>query len=223
MSSASKSHLTLYIFGAIVVAVALGLLYPTLAMKFHIGGEIFLRLLKMMVVPLVMASVMSGIIGMGDVRKLGRPGGLAILYYLTTTVLAVMIGLFMVNLIEPGVGTIDQGTLDTIQAQEHRLIAEKSEASLGTILEGLVLMLFTDNLILAAAETELLPLILFSIIFAGMLTTMGEKVSAITRMIVQINDALLSFVLLLMKLAPLGIFCLDAARFGGVEKLGRSS
>ncbi len=220
MSQANKSHLTLYIFAAIVLAVGLGLLYPTLAMKFHIGGEIFLRLLKMMVVPLVMASVMSGIIGMGDVRKLGRPGGLAILYYLTTTVLAVMIGLFMVNLIEPGVGTIDQGTLDTIQAQEHRLIAEKSEASLGTILEGLVLMLFTDNLILAAAETELLPLILFSIIFAGMLTTMGEKVSAITRMIVQINDALLSFVLLLMKLAPLGIFCLVAARFGEAQAKG---
>ena len=75
---ARKSHLTLYIFIAILAAVALALIRPRLAMGFEIGGQIFLRLLTMMVVPLVMASVMSGILGLGDIRKLGRPGGFAI-------------------------------------------------------------------------------------------------------------------------------------------------
>ncbi len=70
----------------------------------NVGGEVFLRLLQMVVVPLVMASVMSGILGMGDVRKLGRPGGYAVLYYLTTTVLAVITGLVVVNVVNPGVG-----------------------------------------------------------------------------------------------------------------------
>ena len=111
MTNDTGGRLTLYILGAIVLALGLAFLVPELAMRFEVGGDIFLRLLTMMVVPLVMASVMSGIIGLGDVRKLGRPGGAAIGYYLTTTVLAVTIGLVMVNLIQPGVGAVDPATL----------------------------------------------------------------------------------------------------------------
>ena len=173
----------------------------------------------MMVVPLVMASVMSGIIGLGDIRKLGRPGSLAVTYYLMTTVLAVIVGLLMVNLIQPGVG-VDQTTLDASLAEGQVSTAGREDADLGTILRGLVLMLFTDNLIESAAKTSLLPLILFSIIFAGMLTTMGTRVQALTEIIVQVNEALLSFILLLMKLAPFGIFCLVTARFGEAQAGG---
>ena len=99
MTNNHTSHLTLYILGAIVGAVGLAFLSPETAMRLEVGGDIFLRLLTMMVMPLVMASVMSGIIGLGDVRKLGRPGGAAVAYYLTTTGLAVIVGLIMVNLI----------------------------------------------------------------------------------------------------------------------------
>ena len=214
-----KSRLTLYIAVAIVVAVLLAVFAPGFAMQFELGGEIFLNLLTMMVVPLVMASVMSGIIGLGDIRKLGRPGGLAVTYYLMTTVLAVIVGLLMVNFIQPGVG-VDQTTLDASLAKGQVSTAGREDADLGTILRGLVLMLFTDNLIESAAETSLLPLIFFSIIFAGMLTTMGTRVQALTEIIVQVNEALLSFILLLMKLAPFGIFCLVTARFGEAQAGG---
>ena len=219
MPDKPKSRLTLYIAVAIVVAVLLAVFAPGLAMRFELGGEIFLNLLTMMVVPLVMASVMSGIIGLGDIRKLGRPGGLAVTYYLMTTVLAVIVGLLMVNFIQPGVG-VDQTTLDASLAEGQVSTAGREDADLGTILRGLVLMLFTDNLIKSAAETSLLPLILFSIIFAGMLTTMGTRVQALTEIIVQVNEALLSFILLLMKLAPFGIFCLVTARFGEAQAGG---
>ncbi len=218
--SSGAGHLTFYILGAVIAAVVVALLFPEVAMSFEIGGEIFLRVLFMMVVPLVMASVMSGIIGLGDIRKLGRPGGAAILYYVTTTVLAVLVGLVLVSLIRPGVGTVDQQTLDAITAEQGAVSAEQGEADVGTIMRNLVLMMFTDNLISAAGEAQLLPLIVFSIIFAGMLTTMGARVKAITEMIVQINDALLSFILLLMKVAPLGVFCLVAARFGEAQAEG---
>ena len=219
MPDKPKSRLTLYIAVAIVVAVLLAVFAPGFAMQFELGGEIFLNLLTMMVVPLVMASVMSGIIGLGDIRKLGRPGGLAVTYYLMTTVLAVIVGLLMVNLIQPGVG-VDQTTLDASLAEGQVSTAGREDADLGTILRGLVLMLFTDNLIESAAETSLLPLILFSIIFAGMLTTMATRVQALTKIIVQVNEALLSFILLLMKLAPFGIFCLVTARFGEAQAGG---
>ena len=219
MPDKPKSRLTLYIAVAIVVAVLLAVFAPGFAMQFELGGEIFLNLLTMMVVPLVMASVMSGIIGLGDIRKLGRPGGLAVTYYLMTTVLAVIVGLLMVNLIQPGVG-VDQTALDASLAEGQMSTAGREDANLGTILRGLVLMLFTDNLIESAAKTSLLPLILFSIIFAGMLTTMGPRVQALTEIIVQVNEALLSFILLLMKLAPFGIFCLVTARFGEAQAGG---
>ena len=219
MPDKPKSRLTLYIAAAIVLAILLAVFAPGFAMQFELGGEIFLNLLTMMVVPLVMASVMSGIIGLGDIRKLGRPGGLAVTYYLMTTILAVIVGLLMVNLIQPGVG-VDQTTLDASLAEGQVSTAGREDADLGTILRGLVLMLFTDNLIESAAKTSLLPLILFSIIFAGMLTTMGTRVQALTEIIVQVNEALLSFILLLMKLAPFGIFCLVTARFGEAQAGG---
>ncbi len=220
MTKNQTSHLTLYILGAIVLAVGLAFLSPDTAMRFEVGGDIFLRLLTMMVVPLVMASVMSGIIGLGDVRKLGRPGGAAVAYYLTTTALAVIVGLIMVNLIRPGVGTVDPETLAAIAAGGEGIAAEQGDQTLGGIFRNLMLMLFTDNLIAAAAETNLLALIVFAVIFAGMLTTMGERVGALCQMIVQVNDALLSFILLLMKLAPAGIFCLVTARFGEAQAEG---
>jgi Na+/H+-dicarboxylate symporter len=218
MNAKKESRLSLYIGAAIVLAVVLSLAAPHVAMKFHVGGEIFLRLLKMMVVPLVVTSVMSGINQLGDVRKLGRPGATAIGYYLSTTMLAVCVGLVMVNLIQPGVGAFDAESLSSLKSTERA--AQAGDASVGTIVENLVLMLVTDNLFSAAVEANLLPLIVFSIIFAAMLTTLGSRVSGLKDMIDQSAHALLHFVQLLMKLAPIGVFCLVTARFGKAHASG---
>ncbi len=93
--------------------------------------------------------------------------------------------------------------------------------TIGDIFANLVLMLFTNNLLESMVEMNLLPIIVFSIVFAGMLTTMGKRSEAITNLVVSINDALLSFILLLMRLAPIGIFCLVAARFGRAKIEGQ--
>ncbi|QDT47021.1 Proton glutamate symport protein [Symmachiella dynata] len=216
-------HGTLYIVIAIIAAIAVAWVLPNWAIHLELGGQIFLRLLQMVVVPLVMASVMSGILGLGDVRKLGKPGAYAVLYYMSTTVLAVATGLLVVNLINPGQG-IDPAIVTGAQqeAEEHvnkateeiEKAAEGQEVSLGLIFKKLVLMLFTDNLLGSMVEVNLLPLIVFSIIFAGMLTTMGERSHTIATLVISINDTLMAFIMLLMKVAPLGIFCLVASRFG---------
>ena len=101
--SDGHGNLTYYIIGAIVAAIGVGFFIPEIAVKFKVGGEVFLSLLMMMVVPLVISSVMSGILGLGDVRKLGKPGGVAVGYYMCTTVLAVTVGLIAVNILKPGV------------------------------------------------------------------------------------------------------------------------
>jgi Na+/H+-dicarboxylate symporter len=276
--SGGHGNLTYFIIGAIVAAIALALILPevleqrTALTVFHgiaIGGEVFLRALMMMVVPLVVASVMSGILGLGDVRKLGKPGFTAVGYYLSTTVLAVVVGLIWVNILEPGKNTDTEAAAvasteteseqpdSTAENEEgekqeaivttedktsllERLEEQTSldkyklaklfpqlkeglpgeEPNIGMIMGNLVLMLFADNLLGAAVETNLLPLIVFGIIFAGMLTTMGDRVNSITSMIAQINEAMMNFVLLLMNVAPIGIFCLVASKFGIAQAEG---
>ena len=250
-------NLTFFIIGAIVAAIATALILPSVLEKeaalsiFHgigIGGEVFLRALMMMVVPLVIASVMSGILGLGDVRKLGKPGLTAVGYYLCTTVLAVVVGLIIVNIINPGAdgGAVASSEEIVVTPTDKTHLLEKLETQTGmekekiakilpglegglpgkeptiwTILGNLVLMLFADNLLHAAATTNLLPLIVFAIIFAGMLTTMGKRVSAITEIISQANEAMMSFVMLLMRIAPIGIFCLVASKFGEAQTEGQ--
>jgi Na+/H+-dicarboxylate symporter len=98
---------------------------------------------------------------------------------------------------------------------------EAGPPTIGDIFKNLVLMLFTDNLLGSMVGINLLPLIVFSIVFAGMLTTMGAKAQVISDLVIGINDALLNFILLLMKLAPIGIFCLVAARFGKAQADGQ--
>ncbi|TWU05759.1 dicarboxylate/amino acid:cation symporter [Stieleria varia] len=243
--SGHGSRLTLYICVAIIAAIILALVAPHFAESLDIGGELFLRTLKMIVVPLVFTSVMCGIMGMGDVRKLGRPGAAAIGYYLATTVLAVIVGLIVVNIMRPGVGTVDQAAIDklgeggmgTPKSKIIKSISEDSGLSqnevsgvlqglpdgeaeqpgVGTIIKNLALMLVTDNLFVSAANTQLLPIIVFAIILAALMTTMGKEVATVQTFIEQSNELLMKFVLLLMKAAPLGIFCLVAARFGKAQ------
>ncbi len=219
-SPKSAGHHTLYMIGAIIAALLVAALAPGFAMSLSLGGRIFLRLLMMVVVPLVMASVMSGILGLGDVRKLGRPGTVAIGYYFMTTVLAVATGMIVVNLFAPGEGldgkTLAASAEGSPHSEDIQKVSDDPEGprGLGDIFQNLVLTLFTDNLLKSMASADLLPLIVFSIVFAGMLTTMGERAKTLTTLIEAANDALLSFVMLLMKFAPIGIFCLVAAQFG---------
>lgn len=213
---AGGGHHTLYMIAAIVLAFVVAWLAPHFAASLEVGGEIFLRLLTMVVVPLVMASVMSGILGLGDVRKLGKPGAAAVGYYLMTTVLAVTIGVIVVNVFQPGVGVDAEKMLAASDPAEVEAITESAEhpKEVSDIFKNLLLMLFTDNLLGSMVDTQLLPLIVFSIVFAGMLTTMGERAQLLTTLVTGVNDALLSFVMLLMKFAPLGIFCLVTSKFG---------
>lgn len=246
MANERNGHsLTYWIVVAIVLAVALAVGVPWLGLAgldegtpefdqrvgwlrglfeaISIGGEIFLKLLKMMVVPLVIVSVMQGILNLGDIRKLGRPGGIAIAFYLSTTVIAVLTGLVLVNLIAPGTSDIDMVQVENMASEQGEVIERENEAvaeeGVMILIRNLVLMLFTDNLFQSAAQTDLLPLIVFSIVFAGMLTTLGERVTTLKQLIDQADHAILAFVMLLMRVAPLGIFCLVAGRFGK-EMLG---
>lgn len=167
-------------------------------------GDLFLTALKMLIIPLIIAAVISGVASLGDVRKLGRIGGATLAYYLFTTGMAVLIGLVMVNLIQPGVG------LEFGNGEIPQQVLEKEATTVTDILMSLI----TPNLIDAAAHTQLLPLIVFSILFSAALTTVGERGAHVIAFFEGVNDAMMKLVIWLMYLAPVGIFALVAARLG---------
>ncbi|MFQ5453797.1 MAG: dicarboxylate/amino acid:cation symporter, partial [Candidatus Zixiibacteriota bacterium] len=128
-------------------------------------GTIFLNALKMVVVPLVVASIIVGVTSLGDIRKLGRTSEKTIIYYLATTGFSVFVGIVLVNLIKPGVG------VPPIGAVVPEFVADSGGNTIIDVIVGLI----PDNVFGAAASGKILPLIVFSILFGGVLTVIGDK------------------------------------------------
>ena len=167
-------------------------------------GTLFLNALKMMIIPLILAAVISGVASLGDVRKLGRIGGVTLIYYTSTTAIAVLIGLIVVNIIQPGAGLDLQGGV----------IPEKVQGKEDTGISDILLSMVSPNLIASAAETQLLPIILFAILFSAALTTIGAKGQHVISFFDGVNEAMMKIVIWVMYFAPIGIFALVAARLG---------
>ncbi len=167
-------------------------------------GALFLNALKMTIIPLIIAAVISGVTSLGDVRKLGRVGGATIVYYSLTTGLAVLIGLIMVNLIQPGAGLteLSQTIPDKVIGKEQTGFAD------------IILSMISPNLIASAADTRLLPIIVFCLIFAAALTTIGEAGQPVIRFFNGLNETMMRIVIWLMYFAPIGIFALVSSRLG---------
>jgi Na+/H+-dicarboxylate symporter len=169
-------------------------------------GTLFLNALKMTIIPLIVASIISGIGSLGDIRQMGRLGGTTVAYYFATTGIAVFIGLLVVNWIQPGAGI----------ALTQTEVPERILAKQDTGISDIFLSMISPNLIDAAAETQLLPLIVFAILFAMALTTAGDKARPVFAVFDGINEAMMKLVIWIMHLAPVGIFALIAARLGSV-------
>jgi len=167
-------------------------------------GTLFLNALKMIIVPLIVAAMISGVASLGDVRKLGRLGGITVLYFLLTTGIAVLLGLLLVNLIQPGVGLALQGGV----------VPERVQGKQDTGLTDILLAMVSPNLFASAVKMNILPLMLFAIVFSAALTTVGEKGTHVIAFFDGMNEALMKIVVWIMYLAPLGIFALVAARLG---------
>ncbi len=198
----------LYVLYGIIAGVVLGVFtgwYFGPAMTgFGWFGTLFLDALKMLIVPLIFAAVISGVASLGDIRKLGRLGGATVLYFVVTTGIAVLIGLVLVNLIQPGHGV----TLGGATAGAH--VNTLKSASGTDILHTLI----QPNLVQSAADGQLLPLIVFAILLSAALTTLGDVGEHVIAFFNGINEAMMKLVTWLMYLAPIGIFSLIAARLG---------
>jgi Na+/H+-dicarboxylate symporter len=145
-----------------------------------------------------------GIAGLGDVRKVGKTGLIALMYFMLTTCIAVGIGLVMVNIIEPGVAV--EMTVEQVPDR----VAGKEAVSITDILKTFV----SPNLVQSMAKMEILPLIMFSLVFGGVLTTLGEPGKRAIDFFDTVNTAVMKIVHLLMYFAPIGVFALIASKLG---------
>ena len=168
-------------------------------------GELFLDALKMTIIPLIVAAVISGIASLGGTSGgLQRLGGFTVLYYFCTTAIAVLVGLIIVNIIQPGVGIteVSQVVPDRVSGKEETGFVEIIRSLIG------------DNIIAAAAETKLLEVIVFSILFAVALTTVGERGKPLVAFFDGLNDVMIKIVVWIMYFAPIGIFALISSKLG---------
>ncbi len=168
-------------------------------------GELFLDALKMTIIPLIVAAVISGIASLGaGSGELKRLGGFTVGYYFCTTAIAVLLGLLVVNLIQPGAGVteVSQVVPDRVSGKEETGFVEIIRSLIG------------DNIIASAAETKLLEVIVFAILFAVALSTIGEKGKPLVAFFDGLNEVMIKIVVWIMYFAPLGIFALISSKLG---------
>lgn len=181
-----------------VIGVSGGYFAPEVLMKTRFLGTIFLNALKMVVVPLIIASMIVGVTSLGDIRKLGRTAGKTLLYYVVTTGASVIIGIILVNIIRPGAG------VDTFGSYVPDLVAESESKTLIDVIVGLV----PDNIVAAAAEGRVLPLIVVSLVFGAVLTTIGDKGKPLIAFFEGLNALTMKVVEVILYFAPIGILAL---------------
>ena len=215
MKTSSPHFLLISMLLGILSGILLGGFAPSIGLNIAFIGDLFLQALFALVVPLVVSSMIVGIASLGDVRKLGSIGFRTVAFFMTTTGLAVLVGLILVVVIHPGT-PMEQSNLEL--SQEHiSSISERIEdkpTTLGDLLKSIMTSLVPKNLFVAMAEMQILPLIVFALVFGSVLTTIGEKGAVVIRLFEGINEAMMAIVHLLMWVAPVGIGALLAGRLG---------
>ncbi len=172
----------------------------------YVIGQGFIRLMQMLVVPLVFCSLICGSMSIGDSKKLGRVGVKIIVFYLLTTALAVCLALGVAMVFNPGIG-LDMNAIET---------AEVAATDTTTSLTDTFLNIIPSNPAESLASGDMLPIIVFALFVGIMLAKLGTKASTVADFFSQFNDVMMEMTMSIMKLAPIGVFCLIARTFANV-------
>lgn len=171
----------------------------------YVLGNGFIRLMQMLVVPLVFCSLVCGAMAIGDTKTLGTVGVKTIIFYLITTALAVCLALSVASLINPGAG-MHETVSDTSAAVETTTIS----------FADTLLNIIPKNIFSSLANGDMLPVIVFALFTGILLASMGNRVSTVANFFSQFNDIMMEMTTAVMKVAPVGVFCLIAKTFAGI-------
>ena len=177
---------------------------------FYVVGAAFVALLKLMVVPLVLVSLVCGVNAMGDLRTIGRIGAKTLGLYLLTTTVAILLGLTLARVVSPGGGFELTGELAEVTAREPPPLAE--------VLIGI----FPENPVQAMAEGQMLQIIVFALLFGFAANLAGARGEPVVRLFTNLNEVILKMVLMIILVAPFGVFALISRTFAtqGIEIFG---
>ena len=189
-------------------------LYPVYAFI----GTLFLNALKMIIVPLIMSSIIIGVSSVGGSHGLGRLGGKTLLYYLTTSFLAIVTGLLFVNLLNPGIINGEPaGAVMGLSLEAADQVADQLKGRSVADLTGVFLSMVPPNIVAAAADGQMLGLIFFSLLFGYFMTRIDKDNGSILQRFWQgIADVMMGITGFVMKFAPLGVFGLVAKTVAGI-------
>ncbi len=171
----------------------------------YVLGNGFIRLMQMLVVPLVFCSLVCGAMAIGDTKTLGTVGVKTIIFYLLTTALAICLALLVASVISPGNGM-------NVTVSDTSTAAEATTVNFADTLLNII----PKNIFNSLANGDMLPVIVFALFIGILLASMGNKVSTVANFFSQFNDIMMEMTIVVMKAAPVGVFCLIAKTFAGI-------
>ncbi|MCP1608301.1 dicarboxylate/amino acid:cation symporter [Pseudomonas citronellolis] len=186
---------------AIVIGVALGHFYPQTAVLMKPLGDGFVKLIKMAIAPIIFCTVVTGIAGMQSMKAVGKTGGMALLYFEVVSTIALIIGLAVVNIVQPGVGMhVDPASLDTSKVAAYASAGEKQS----TI--EFLLNIIPNTVVGAFANGDILQVLFFSVLFGYALHRMGSLGQPIFLFIERFTQVMFNIINVIMRVAPIGAF-----------------
>ena len=197
-----KNHaLSIWILIALVAGIVVGAVAPDFAVKMHPLATIFLRMVKMIIAPLLFATLVVGIAGHGDVKKVGRVGLKTILYFEIVTTIALFIGLGVANFTNPGLGSFKPISIPNID-EITQMSSMVHQHSFSAFFTGM----FPTSIVQSMADGNLLQIVVFSIFFALAICTIGQKAKPVMDLLNSVCQIMFKFTEFVMLFAPIGIF-----------------
>lgn len=215
-----KISLAWQIFIGLILGIIVGAVFfgnPNIEKYLQPVGDIFLRLIKMIVIPIVISSIIVGVAGVGDIKKLGKLGGKTILYFEIITTIALLVGLLAANVFQPGKG-VDMQSIEQTDISQYQETTKETEEH-GLI--DTVVQIVPENLFADIVEGDMLAIIFFSVMFGLGIAAIGEKGKPVLRFFQGTADAMFYVTNTVMKFAPFGVFALigvTVSKFG-IESL----
>ncbi|MER9221948.1 dicarboxylate/amino acid:cation symporter [Mesorhizobium sp. M0644] len=189
------------VLAAIALGVAIGYFYPGTGESLKPLGDAFIKLVKMIIAPVIFLTIATGIAGMNDLHKVGRVAGKAMVYFLTFSTLALIVGLIVANVVQPGAGlNIDPASLDVQAVNTYAAKAHEQSVT------GFLMNIIPPTIVGAFAEGDILQVLFFSVLFGMALAMAGETGKPVVSFLQALIAPVFKLVGILMKAAPIGAF-----------------
>lgn len=211
-------NLTVQVVIAIILGIIVGHFAPKFGAELKVLADIFVKLIKMVIPPIVFFTVVNGIASMGDMKKVGKIGGKALIYFEIVTTIALAIGLLVVNLIKPGEG-FDKTGLTSGDVSKYTEAAAQSSHGFVDFIASII----PENVVGAMAKGELLPILFFAVLFGLSLAAMGPASQPAIKLFDKLTHGFFGVVNMIMKVSPLAAFGAMAYTIGkfGIGSLTR--